>query len=395
MPTALPAWALEMAWVSEGDEGLAPTIDGINLVLNRMRMATFLAEFIDDTDVRDLLTLDVLGTMAGLPISSTGAQETTPSLAMRPFRIWEYVWLYRSLGLSAGGLKVLDLGGPASHLSLLAAFAGCHVTSVDINPVFVQAAHECARALNLTTLDTRVGDMRDLSAFAEDSFDAVVCCSVLEHLTAHDQEVALRETARVLKPGGLAGLTFDFGVGAPGANEHLPPPHDPPTTSTEAVRRYSQGGLVPAGNPFAEDPIPGSLFHHASIGYTVASLFLAKPPAPEVRTPRCERGGSRLGELVIQNLPYRLHKCAKAAMGEVRHTDELIAYKDQLIAQLQTEVGIRDAALDDMRNHPGRVVMERVATAIHDRIGGPLFPKRPGSHAQSTKADQADRPDLK
>jgi hypothetical protein len=92
-----------MAWVSEGDESLAPTIDGINLVLNRMRMATFLAEFADDTDVRDLLTLDVLGTMAGLPLSSTGAQETTPTLAMRPFRIWESVWLYRSLGLTAGG----------------------------------------------------------------------------------------------------------------------------------------------------------------------------------------------------------------------------------------------------------------------------------------------------
>jgi ubiquinone/menaquinone biosynthesis C-methylase UbiE len=75
--------------------------------------------------------------------------------------------------------------------------AGCHVTSVDINPAFVQAAHECARALNLTTLDTRVGDMQELSAFADESFDAVVCCSVLEHLTAQDQEVPLREAARV------------------------------------------------------------------------------------------------------------------------------------------------------------------------------------------------------
>ncbi len=382
MPPVLPAWALEMAWVSEGEDGLTPTIDGINLVLNRMRMATFLAEFADDKDVRDLLTLDVLGTMAGLPLSSTGAQETTPSLAMRPFRIWEYVWLYQSLGLSAGGLKVLDLGGPASHLSLLAAFAGCHVTSVDINPAFVQAAHECARALNLTTLDTRVGDMRDLSAFADESFDAVVCCSVLEHLTAQDQEVALREAARVLKPGGLAGLTFDFGVGAPGANEHLPPPHDPPQSSTEALRRYSQGGLVPVGNPFTEDPISGSLFHHASIGYTVASLFLAKPPAPEVRTPRCEPAGSRLGKLIIQDLPYRLHKYASTVMGELH-------YKDQVIAQLHAGIATRDAALDDIRNLMGRIV-----AAIHGRISGSLFPKEAGEHAQGPEADQTDRPGL-
>jgi len=387
MPTALPPWALEMAWVSEGDEGLAPKIHGINLVLNRMRMATFLAEFADDKDVRDLLTLDVLGTMAGLPLSSTGAQETTPSLAMRPFRIWEYVWLYQSLGLSAGGLKVLDLGGPASHLSLLAAFAGCHITSVDINPAFVQAAHECARALNLTTLDTRVGDMRDLSAFAEESFDAVVCCSVLEHLTAHDQEVALREVARVLKPGGLVGLTFDFGVGAPGANEHLPPPHDPPTSSTEALRRYSQGGLVPVGNPFTEDPIPGILFRHASIGYTVASLFLAKPPAPEVRTPRCESAGSRLGELVIQDLPYRLHKYASSAMGDINHKDLVIAYKDQAIAQLRAEITSRDAALADIRTLMGRLV-----GAIHGRISESL--KETGGQLERAPADQADRADI-
>lgn len=386
MPTALPAWALEMAWVSDGDDSLASSIKGINLVLNRMRMATFLAEFADDGDVRDLLTLDVLGTMAGLPISSTGAQESAPSLAMRPFRIWEYVWLYKALGLSAGGLKLLDLGGPASHLSVLAALAGCHVTSVDINPAFVRAAYECAGAMGLTTLDTRVGDMRDLSEFADGSFDAIVCCSVLEHLTAPDQEIALREAARVLKPGGLVGLTFDFGVGAPGANEHLPPPHDPPTSATEAVRRYSQGGLTSVGNPFTEDPIPGVLFHHESIGYTVASLFLAKAPAPRVRIPRCDRAGSRLGKLAIKELPYRLHKYTSALMGELRHKDVIIAHKDHAIEQLRAEIATRDTALDDIRTLIGRLV-----GAVHGRISESL--KETEEHIQGAETDQRDRVD--
>jgi hypothetical protein len=140
--------------------------------------------------------------------------------------------------------------------------------------------------------------------------------------------------------------------------------------------------LVPVGNPFTEDPIPGSLFHHASIGYTVAFLFLAKPPAPEVRTPRCEPAGSRLGDLVIHDLPYRLHKYASAVMGELH-------YKDQVIAQLHAEIATRDAALDDVRNLMGRVV-----AAIHGRISASLFPKDAGGHAQSPEADQADRPDL-
>jgi hypothetical protein len=178
---------------------------------------------------------------------------------------------------------------------------------VDVNPVFVEAARECARILTLPALDARLGDMRDLSEFADESFDAVMTCSVLEHLTGEDQAIALREVARVLKPGGLAGLTFDFGIPAPGANAYLPPPHDPPRNADMALDRYSQGTLAPIGNTFVEGPIPGSLFHHETIQYTIAALFLAKPPAPEPHVPRCERGGrSVLENLVTQALPYRV-----------------------------------------------------------------------------------------
>src|SRR5205085_4483941 len=109
MPPELPAWTLEMAWADGADAGLPSVTDGINLVLNRLRLAAFLARFAEDKDVRDLLALDALGATIGLPLSSTGAVESVPSLALRPFRIWEYTWLYKSLGLSSGGLNVLDL----------------------------------------------------------------------------------------------------------------------------------------------------------------------------------------------------------------------------------------------------------------------------------------------
>jgi len=104
----LPAWALEMAWVSDDDAALPSETDGINVVLNRVRLAAFLSRFAEDKDVRDLLALDVLGAAIGLPLSSTGTPESVPGLALRPFRIWEYAWLYKSLGLSAGGLNVLE-----------------------------------------------------------------------------------------------------------------------------------------------------------------------------------------------------------------------------------------------------------------------------------------------
>src|SRR5438034_5411147 len=160
MSRETPEWAAELAGFSDDDRHLPFTLDGVNVVLNRARLAAFLVQFARDRDVRDFLTLDLVGTTAGLPLSSTGLTEAGPNLPTRPFRIWEYVWLYKVLGLTRGGLKVLDLGGPASHLSILAAMAGCHVISVDINDDFVQAARDCARTLELRSLEPRVCDMR-------------------------------------------------------------------------------------------------------------------------------------------------------------------------------------------------------------------------------------------
>ena len=335
-----PGWASELAWLSEDDRDLPWSLDAVNLVLNRARLAAFLSEFAEDKDVRDFLALDLLGTTAGLPLSSTGLAETVPSLASRPFRLWEYVWLYKVLGLSAGGMNVLDLGGPATHLSVLAAIAGCQVTSVDINPEFVEAANECARALELPLLTARLGDMRDLSQLPAESFDIVISCSVLEHLTDCDQATALQQMARVLKPAGLVGLTFDYGPPAPGANEHLPPPHDPPGSAAIAVRRYSQGGLAPAGNSFSEDAIPGSLFRHDSVRYTVASLFLAKAGQRGVEVPRCELAGSALGGLVIRDLPYRVSK-------GIERTGALVDHLRGSAARLESIAAERLAAMQD------------------------------------------------
>jgi len=361
----LPAWALEIAEVSDGDARQPAEIDGINLVLNRVRLARFLAEFADDQDVQNLLALDALSSAAGLPLTCTGLAEDWPGLALRPFRLWEYTWLYATLNLSAGGVRVLDLGGPATHLTMLAALAGCRVTTLDINPDFVSAARECAQGLQIDSLEARVGDMRDLSEFSSDSFDVVLCCSVLEHLTGHDQEIALREMTRVLRPGGLIGLTFDFGRSAAGANVHLPPPHDPPPNAVEALSRFTQGPLIPIGNRFDENPISGSLFRHDSILYTVASLFLAKPPVPEVRIPQSHRVTRSLpGTLRIMGMPYRFHQhasrierslelvkafrtAADERLTELLEKERAIQEKDRAIQELDAALREKDRVLHE------------------------------------------------
>ncbi len=271
-------WVRQVVEWTDQDASLPGGMDSIHVTLNRNRLASFLERFSEDSDLQDFLILDLLAVGIDAEISSTGELEEVPDLSIRPFRLWEYIWLYKILRLSEGGNSVLDLGGPASHIVMAAAFAGNHVQSIDLNPRIVEAGRRCAETFQLKNYRAEVGDMRDLSAIAPGSVDRVVCCSVLEHLTSGDQERALSEMARVLAPGGVIGLTFDYGAGAPGSNPYLPPPHDPPETADEVRRRYVHSGLEILGGFRLEDPVPGSLFRSQEVSYTIGALFLGKPP---------------------------------------------------------------------------------------------------------------------
>jgi SAM-dependent methyltransferase len=277
-------WAMRVVEWSPEDANLPGGLT-INFALNRKRLAEFLDRFGSDSDLQDFLLLDLLAVGIGAEVSSTGQVEEFPDLALRPFRLWEYVWLYKILQLSQGGERVLDLGGPASHLLMLAALAGNQVQSIDLNPRIVDAGRSCAAAFQLQNYRAEPGDMRDLSSIAPNSVTRIVCCSVIEHLTAADQTMALTEMARVLAPGGVIGLTFDYGAPAPGANAYLPPPHDPPQTADEVHARFVHSGLEILGDSRLDDPIPGSLFRTSEVSYTMAALFLGKPPLARLVAP--------------------------------------------------------------------------------------------------------------
>jgi hypothetical protein len=64
------------AWVSGDDDSLLSGIDQVNLVLTRPRLATFLAKFAEDRDVRDLLSLDLLEATIDAPFTSTAPTKT-------------------------------------------------------------------------------------------------------------------------------------------------------------------------------------------------------------------------------------------------------------------------------------------------------------------------------
>jgi methionine biosynthesis protein MetW len=92
--------------------------------------------------------------------------------------------------------RVLDIGcGDGGTAGVWAAKEGCAYVGVDVSANAVRDAR--ARGL-----DARLIEDAAALPFEDDDFDAVVCIDVLEHL--FDPLAAVRESARVLAPGGVA-----------------------------------------------------------------------------------------------------------------------------------------------------------------------------------------------
>lgn len=112
---------------------------------------------------------------------------------------------FKHLGLKPGA-RVLDLGcGEGRHVHGLYMLGGLDITGIDLDEASLKKAEEGMVWLPKPTSDTptnvafETGDATALR-FEDDSFDAIVCSEVLEHLP--DYDAALAEMRRVLKPDG-------------------------------------------------------------------------------------------------------------------------------------------------------------------------------------------------
>ncbi|NNG04165.1 MAG: methyltransferase domain-containing protein [Inquilinus sp.] len=104
--------------------------------------------------------------------------------------------------LTRPGLRVLDCGVGTGALSCALARvlpAPCRLDAIDISLRMLDRARDRLGEAGLDA-SLRHGDVRDLP-YAGGLFDLVMTGHVLEHLA--DPQAALREMARVLKPGGL------------------------------------------------------------------------------------------------------------------------------------------------------------------------------------------------
>ena len=119
---------------------------------------------------------------------------------------WRLPYFKRTLGrleIGPHGARALDVGCGGGLLAEEVAAMGFAVTGIDPSSRSVEIARAHAARSGLR-IDYGLGYGHDLP-FENESFDVVLCCDVLEHVTEWD--AVIREMARVLRRGGV--LLYD------------------------------------------------------------------------------------------------------------------------------------------------------------------------------------------
>jgi SAM-dependent methyltransferase len=118
-------------------------------------------------------------------------------------------------GLALGGReRVLDVASPKLLFVWLAANTRLDLTATDILASFISPTRDLLESIGL---QQEIGDRLRLErqdarslAYPDAGFDAVYSISVVEHIPYDGDTQALREIARVLRPGGRVCLTVPF-----------------------------------------------------------------------------------------------------------------------------------------------------------------------------------------
>jgi ubiquinone/menaquinone biosynthesis C-methylase UbiE len=175
--------------------------------------------------------------------------------------------------------RVLDIGGGPGRYSLWLAEQGYRVTLADLSPELLALAKEKAKESAVAIEDFVEANATDLSPFADNSFDAVLCMGPLYHLVLEeDRRRVVAELRRVLKPGGTVFTAFLNRLQTLPVAVNQDIPFFTPYTE-EMVKKYHYTGVLDWQS------IPGT--------FNLAYLYYPKEIAPFMET-----GGFETVELV-------------------------------------------------------------------------------------------------
>ncbi|MGF6789690.1 methyltransferase domain-containing protein [Paraburkholderia sp. 35.1] len=152
-----------------------------------------------------------------VPISEH-ARRADVGLYIHASKQWEYLYvasqIEKRFGADRSNLAIADVGGGRGALAPYLATLGHHVHLYDIDYMWdADGNAEVERRFLAWAARERIGaqfaSLYNLPA-ADASFDVVLSVSVVEHIVY--KQYALKEALRVLKPGGLLILTFDYAM---------------------------------------------------------------------------------------------------------------------------------------------------------------------------------------
>lgn len=104
--------------------------------------------------------------------------------------------------------KVLDLGCGSGWLSIFISKYGFDVTGIDASKAAIDLGKAWTSEDNITNINFLVGDLLNLP-FKENSFDAIVCNSVMEHFRFDQAKIIFDKIHRILTEGGFFFGCFD------------------------------------------------------------------------------------------------------------------------------------------------------------------------------------------
>jgi len=162
------------------------------------------------------------------------------------------------------GMSLLDCGcGPGTiTLGLAEAVSPGHVVGLDLEESQIDLARNLAVERRLKNVEFKFGSVYELP-FLEHSFDVVFAHALFEHLG--DPLAALGELRRVLKPGGIAGIS------SPDWNGNLMAPRN--QEAQEFIEIYKRLQIRNGGNPYVGREL-GRLMEEAGFSaVTVMAMY--------------------------------------------------------------------------------------------------------------------------